>query len=154
MDRLSIMSAQQILDTIERLLTAAHHPDIAGVDRYGPAGLNVAVTYASGAHAYVWAVPGRTVVKPVDLPENLGDYRPRVLHLIKLVCDLLEMARPDGMQWRTVAVDGVHLAPCGIEVRAGGETTLLQVNAGGAPGLDSDPAAWDGWRIPEAVRGA
>jgi len=133
---------------------AAEHPDIAGVDQYGPAGLNVAVTYASGAQAYVWAVPGRTVANPVDLPEDLGDYQPRVLPLIKLVCDLLETARPDGMQWRTVAVEGVHLAPCGIEVRAGGETTLLHMNAGCAPGLDSDPAAWDGWQIPATVQGA
>lgn len=147
------MNTTDVLDLIEKLLTAAGHPDIAQVEQYGqgtpqsPAG--VAVTYQSGAQAFVWAVAGKPKTEPVELPEDLGPYKFRANHALKLVIDLLEAAKPAGIGgWRTVAYDGVGQRPAGLEVRTDQGVVALRVTSGGAPGPDSDPQAWAGWTIP------
>lgn len=136
-----------IFDMLERLINAAGHPDITGTYRYGQDETAVAVTYASGAKAFVWPAE-KTKVTAVDLPDDPGDYAARVRHLLHLLVDLLETARPDGWVWRTVGVDGVDLAPCGLEIRAGGASVVVRVTAGGAPGPDTDPESFAGWKLP------
>jgi hypothetical protein len=141
----------QILDTLERLLRAAQHPDVIAVDRFASSLTGIAITYQSQAHAYVWLAED-AVVKPAELPAVLPDYKDRVQHVLRLCVDLLEAVTPSGIDaWRTVAVEGAQLSPCGLEVRAGQAGVVLRVTAGGAPGTDSDPATWAGWTIPADI---
>lgn len=138
---------RQIFDMLDRLIQAAGHPDITGTYRYGDSETAVAVTYASGAKAFVWPAD-KAKATPVDLPDDPGDYRARVGYLLRLLVDLLDTARPDGWVWRTVGVEGVDLAPCGLEIRAGGTSVVVRVTAGGAPGPDTDPESFAGWALP------
>ncbi len=148
------MSAQQVFDTIEKLFAATAHPDIAQVERHGTDPQGVTLVCQDGAKAFLWPVPGRTAAKPVDL-DDPGDYKAKVGHVLRMLVDLLDIVQPAGWQWRTVAVEGVHRAPCGLEVRAAGTTVLIRVTCGGPPAADSDPAAWDGWQYPvEQIRAA
>lgn len=141
-----------VLDTIRRLLGAAGHPDMTRVELFDGAQRGVQVVYRSQAKAFVWVVERKVATKPADFPEQMPDYKTRVMHLLRLIVDLLEQVRPAGVEaWRTVSVEGVALEPCGLQVRAGGETVLLRVTAGGAPGEDTDPATFADWRIPARI---
>lgn len=144
------MSAGQILDTIERLFRTAGHPDIVSVGRYGPG--DVEVTYRSLAKAFIWQVRDDVNTRPVEQPDDLGEYKFRAPHALKLLTDLLEIAQPDGWRWRTVAVEGVALAPCGLQVRAGGTDVLLRVTSASTPlPTDSDPADWANCQLPASI---
>lgn len=135
-------------DLIERLLTAARHPDIAAVERFGPDSRNLTIVYGSKAKAFLTVVVGAKT-RPEPLPDDMPEYKFRALHALKLIGDLLDAAKPDGVQWRTVAIEGTHLSPCGLELRsADGATTVLQVTAGGAMVADANPADWADWQIP------
>lgn len=139
-----------VLDVVIRaLLVGAQHPDIAEITRYGR-DQSIDVTYQDLARAYIWPVADDVATRPVDLGD-LGPYKARTRHMLKLIVDLLDVAEPDGWQWRTVAVEGVPLEPCGLEVRAGSAVTLLRVTAGGSlvpEEKQSDPATWVGWALP------
>lgn len=119
--------------------------------RYGDAPQAVGILYHDGAKAFLWPERNRSVDRPANLPEDLGDYRARVNYALRMLADLLAIAQPEGWQWRTVAVEGVHNAPCGLEVWAGGTSVLLRVTSGGAPGPDSDPATWADYQLPTSI---
>lgn len=142
-----------VLDTIERLLKAAQHPDIAGVSQYeGNTGRAIEVAYQSQAKAFIWPVTEKVTTAPADLPNALPEYKFRAQHALKLLCDLLELAKPDGWRWRTVSVEGAALAPCGLEVWMGGKTTLLRVTSASTPlPKDSDPADWADYQLPPSI---
>ncbi len=142
------MIPQQILDTLERLIVACQHPDIDSVYRYGPE-QSIGIVFHSQARAFIW--PSEKPGKPAELPAEPQEYRHRVQYVLSLLSDLLDVVKPDGVQWRTVGVDGTHLSPCGLEIRAGQTRMLLQVTAGGAPAKDTDPASFADWRIPEGI---
>lgn len=149
------MSAERVLDTVEKLVRAAGHPDITDVYRYDDRGTKaVGIVFGSLAKAWIW--PSSERRKPADLPADLGSYEPRTNHMLKLLVDLFEIAQPSGWAWRTVSVEGVHLAPCGIEVDTGGDVVLLRVTAGGAlKDKDTEPARFADWTIPaDTVRDA
>lgn len=147
------MSAGQVLDTIERLFTAAGHPDIAEVTTYlGNTGPAIEVVYQSKAKAFIWPVTDDATATPTELPDELPEYKFRASYALKLLTDMLTIARPEGWRWRTVAVEGVALRPCGLEVWAGGRTTLLRVTSASTPlPADSDPADWAGWQPPASI---
>lgn len=149
------MTVAPVLDTVEKLLTAARHPDIADVYRYPYQGQQaVGIKYKSGAKAFIWPVAGRTPAQPVELPDDLGDYKPRVKYVLRMLVDLLDLAKPDGWQWRVVSVAEVGDQPTALELRVNGQPTLLRVTSGGAPAADSDPADWAGWTYPNDVAAA
>ncbi len=145
-----------VLDTIERLLNAAQHPDVTRIYRYAYQGEPaLALVYSSGVKAYIRPLveKPRPKVTAVDL-DDVGEWRHRVGYVIQLLTDVLEIARPDGWQWRTVAIEGTDRAPSGVEIRAGQTDVVLKVTCGSAS-PDSDPASWAGWAIPaERVRAA
>ncbi|MET0417304.1 MAG: hypothetical protein ABW022_14930 [Actinoplanes sp.] len=145
------MSAQQVLDTVERLFAAAGHPDIEGVERYGRDPQAVMVVYRSRAKAFLWPVLEKASTRPAELPTDLGEYKFRTLHALRMLVDLLEIAQPDGWQWRPVAVDDATAAS-GIEVKAGGQVTLLRVTSGSPMGPDADPADWADWTYPSQAQ--
>jgi hypothetical protein len=139
-----------VLDTIEHLLAAAQHPDIAEVYRYDYQGHRaVGVKYQSGAKAFIWPDLGKAAVTAVELPDDLGDYKPRVKYVLRMLVDLLELTKPDGWQWRTVGVEGVGVPPSALEVKTPEGRVLVRVTSGGAPAADSDPADWAGWTYPD-----
>ncbi|MGK5682393.1 hypothetical protein [Actinoplanes sp. URMC 104] len=149
------MTVGSVLDAIETLIRAAQHPDIADVYRYTFAGEQaVGIVYQSGAKAFIWPVKERTAAQPADLPDALGDYKPRVRYVLRMLTDLLELTKPEGWQWRVVAIEGVGSGPCALELRVAGQTVLLRVTSGGAPAADSDPADWAGWTYPDGVAAA
>lgn len=147
------MGSTHVLDVIERLWTVADHPDVTTVHRYDGAQTGVAVVYRSGAKAFFAVGQGKPpATRPAGMPQDLGPWKVRTLHALKLTLDLLDLAQPDGMRWRTVAVDGVHLSPAGIEFAVGAEKVLVRVTAGGASGEDSKLEDFAGYVIPEAVK--
>jgi hypothetical protein len=145
------VTPQQILDTLERLLRAAQHPDVIEVYRYAQSHEGIGIVYSTRAKAFVWLAPD-AVSTPAELPAELPPWETRVQHVLTLLVELLDAARPAGIDgWRTVAVGGTDLAPCGLEVRAGQTRVVLRVTAGGAQGKDSDPQDWAGWTIPAGI---
>ena len=139
------------LDTIAALFQAAGHPDITAVERYGRDGQSVVVRYRPKAEAFF--EPSKAKSSPVELPEILPPYRFRAQHALKLLVDLLEVAKPAGITgWRTVGIDGVDLAPCGIELRTDSGVVLLRVTAGSPTLLDADPQEWADWRPPDPLQ--
>lgn len=144
------MAGDSVLDTIERLLKAAQHPDMTAFSRFSnPSYTGIAITYADDAHAFISVEPEKVKTRVVRLPEVMPEYKTRVVHLLALLVELLELTKPAGWQWRLVEVEGVHLSPSGLEVNVNGAVTLLRVTAGGAPGVDTDPATFADWRIPD-----
>ncbi len=138
------------LDTVAALFQAAGHPDITDVERYGKDGQSVVVRYRPKAEAFFEQVQAKS--SPVELPENLPPYRFRARHALSLLVQLLEVAKPAGISgWRTVGIDGVDLAPCGIELRTDQGVVLLRVSAGSPTLLDADPQEWADWRPPDPL---
>jgi hypothetical protein len=113
----------------------------------------VCVVYSSDAKAF-FSIATAKGVKPAELGEDLGPWKFRAHHALRLLLDLLEAAQPDGWRWGTVAVDGVDASPSGIEITANGQTVVLRVTAGGAMAADSNPEGFADYRIPDGVRGA
>lgn len=145
------MTPQQILDTLERLLRYAQHPDVREIYRYAESLEGIGLIYSSRAKAFVWLAPNAKA-QPAELPAELPPWETRVQHVLKLLVELMDAARPAGIDaWRTVAVEGTDLSPCGLEIRAGQTRAVVQVTAGGAPGKDSDPADWADWTIPADI---
>lgn len=142
------MAGDSVLDIIERLLSSAQHPDMTAFSRFSASYTGIAITYADDAHAFISVEPEKVKTRVVRLPEVMPEYKTQVVHLLALLVDLLELAKPAGWQWRLVEVEGVHLSPSGLEVNVNGAATLLRVTAGGAPGVDTDPATFADWRIP------
>ncbi|MFI5934172.1 hypothetical protein [Actinoplanes sp. NPDC051494] len=146
------MTPAEALDLVERLLTAAQHPDVSRVYRYDGATSGVALTYRSDAKAFFSPMPGKVGVQPADLPEDLGRWTFRGNYALKMLVDLLEAVRPAAVTgWRTVAIDKIAMKPAGIELSGPGGTVVLRVTSGGPMGLDSDPADFENWRLPEGI---
>lgn len=156
------MQSAQVLDVVERLFNAAEHPDIVAVERYGrdvqpggqsPAG--VAVTYQSGAQAYLWAdEPGRPAPEPCPLPDEMPELKFRALPALKLLVELLDVARPAVFTaWRTVAFNGLGLKPSGLELRcADGSTAYLRATSGSGPTHEPTTPQHTDYAIPEGVK--
>lgn len=142
-----------VLDTIERLLNDAGHPDVVEVSRYPHHGEQaVKIRYRDQAQAFIWPEQGKRT-RPAG-QDDLGPYAARAGHVIDLLVKLLDIAQPEGWRWRTVAVEGVHREPAGIEVSAGGATVLLRVTSGAstlAEEAQSDPASWADWEPPASI---
>jgi hypothetical protein len=146
------MSAQQVLDVLERLVTAAGHPDIVRVEQFGGSMGGLAIVYRSGATAYLSPVTEKATA--VGLPGVLPEYQFRIQHALRLLVDVLEVAKPSGWRWRTVGIDGVALSPCGLEVDGPAGRVVFRA-IGGSPTLhDADPAVWAGWSVPGEVANA
>ncbi len=146
------MTADRALDIVRGLFGAAQHPDIRNAARYeNRSQQGVAVLYRSGAKAFLWLAEGRT--KPADFPEEFPEYKHRAMYALKLLVDLLDAVRPVGVEaWRTVEVEGTALSPCGVEIRAGGETVLLRVTSASPPVEETaHPSQWAGWEIPAGI---
>ncbi len=137
-------------DIVAALFDSCGHPDIIGVERYGKNDQAVMVRYRAGAEAFFEPTTGKTA--PVDLPEQMPAYKFRAQHALKLLVGLLEAAKPAGVTgWRLVSINGVDLAPCGIELRTDSGVVLLRVFGGSPTGLDADPSEWADWRIPDSL---
>lgn len=145
------MTGDDLLTVLERLFKAAQHPDVTRVERFDGALHGVAAIYTSGAKAFFSVVTDRAQTQQADMPADLGPWKVRTHHALKLLLDLLEVAQPAGWKWRTVNIAGVPKSPSGIEFTDGAGTVLVRVTAGGPMALDSDPADWAGWTIPADV---
>lgn len=166
----------QVLDVIERLLTAAAHPDIVTVERYGPdlgpwgptveqskvtTISGVRVVHRSTATASLWEAvwPGE---KPVPAPDVLPAPRQnRAPRLAVLAARLLDVAKPDGFTaWRLVALPNLGLVdkqaglPFGLSiVTADRSQHLLRASATGPTvGEDPDVEPFPDYVIPEEVK--
>ena len=98
--RLAIMS-EQVLDTVERLLKAAQHPDMTAFQHFSASYTGLTITYADQAHAFISIEPAKVKTRAAQLPEVMPEYKTRVVHLLTLLVDLLDLARPAGWQWRS-----------------------------------------------------
>lgn len=145
------MNSNHVLDVIEKLWTAAQHPGVTRVERFDGALHGVAVIYTSGAKAFFSVVTDRVQTQQADMPADLGPWKVRTHHALKLLLDLLEVAQPAGWKWRTVNIAGVPKSPSGVEFTDGAGSVLVRVTAGGPMALDSDPADWPDWTIPAGV---
>jgi hypothetical protein len=166
-----------VLDTIERLLRAAGHPDIVDIERYGPnqgawgpsvktPGMDqrgitgVRVTHQSTATASLWEANwhGET---PVDTPAVMPPPRQnRGPRLAILTAWLLDIARPgDFKAWRLVALPEVGktdtrgATPVGLSViTADGQRVLLRASATGAVvGEDPLDEPFPDWEPPPSI---
>lgn len=156
----AFMESAQVLDVVERLHSAAQHPDIVLVKRYGrdekpggksPAG--VSLKYQSGSEAYIWAATAEAAV-PADLAPEVASRRIRGPHTIRLLLRLFDVAQPELFTaWRTVAFPDLGLSQvCGIELNgADGSIFVLRVTSGSGP-TDPDGDPFPDYVIPEGVR--
>lgn len=155
------MGSAQVLEVVERLFNAAEHPDIVEVKRYGrdlkpggqsPAG--VSITYGSGAQTYLFAdEPSTPTPQPHPLPEQMPPLKLRAQHALKLLVELLDVARPDGFTaWRTVSFPGISMEPCALEIRCtdGTSAYLRATCASGSTG-DPDTEPFPDYVIPAAL---
>lgn len=158
------MTPADVLNLIERLHLAAHHPDIRTVEQYGhdkPSSLKgVAITYQSGSAAYLFVdKPPRSSPDPAPcpMPDVMPARKTRALHALKFLVELLDAAKPAQFTaWRTVAFEGSDapgLKPCALAIRcADGSTLHLRVTAGFGGHADQDEAAaHEDYRIPEPL---
>ncbi len=171
------MLASPLLDMIEKLLTAARHPDIVKIEQYGPGQgawgpdvdqnkvksiTGIKVTHQSSATASIWLAQWPGQEQPIDEPAQLPLPRQnRAPRLAIFVKQLLDVAQPAELKaWRIVKLSKLgnpdtqaHL-PSGLSVvAAAGERTLLRVAAtgatvGGEPEMDPFPS----YTIPEEVK--
>jgi hypothetical protein len=155
-----------VLDVIERLLTAANHPDIVKVERYGTgteAGgptaeksktshlVGVKVHHQSTSTASLWgSVPSG--VTPAEPPAELPAPRLRAPRLVLLVAQLLDAARPaEFTSWQLFTVDELGSAlPYAIGITcADGSKVLLQASSAGASvGREPDEDPFPDWQVP------
>ncbi len=164
--------ADRILDILERLLTAAHHPDIVAVEQYGPGdgpwgpksdpkkvrGISgVRVVHQSTATASLWLAVWdgeQPVEAPAVWPVPRQNRAPR---LAMFAAQLLEHAKPAEVKaWRLVALPGLGNQekqaglPFGLSVvMADGSRVLLRATATGATvGFDPDEEPFPDYVIP------
>lgn len=156
------MKPAAVLDVFEQLLTAAAHPDIVDVSRYGkdvepggqsPAG--VCVKHQSGSEAYLWVAAARPEPTPCPIEGGVPAPKFRAHRLLRLVLDLLDVAKPDVFTgWAPCAFPGVYPdAAAGLRVahRDGG-VTFLRVTAGAGPAGDPTEEPFPDYTIPEGVK--
>jgi hypothetical protein len=170
----AVGAKMQVLDTIERLLTAADHPDIVKVERYGPGDgpwgptvqeskvkhiTGVKVTHQSTATASVWEAiwPGE---QPVDPPTTLPAPRSaRAPRLLILVSQLLDVAQPETLKaWRLVTLPDLGATgstlPAGLSLvdRDGGRLLLRATATGPTVGDEPTVDPFPDYVIPEEVK--
>lgn len=165
------MSANQVLDTVERLLRSAQHPDIVAIERYGPnqgpwgpsvqespaKGITgVRVTHQSTATASLWLAvwPGEI---PVPAPAVMPAPKLRAARIAILAAQLLDVARPPEFKaWRLVALPGIGLdedLPSGLSfVTAAGERVLLRSSATGVTvGEEPEEEPFPAYQLPASI---
>lgn len=156
------MQLPEVLDLLQRLLTAAQHPDIVEVRVYSggpePARNGVAVKDRRGGNMYlagaVWK--GET---PVDAPEVLPPPKLGVQRIAALTVKLLDVAKPAELQaWRLVALpdlgptDARGVTPSGVSlVGADGSKVLLRALHGGSQTGDPAEDPYPDWRVPATL---
>jgi len=146
------VNVDALLDLVQRLLSAAQHPDVSSVERYDGAAKGVVVTYRSGAKVFFAGAAGKPRTEPAGLGDDLGPWKFRRNYAMRMLLDVLEVARPAGLSgWRTVAIEKVDVKPGGIELVTDSGPMVLHVTSGGPMILDSDPADFAGWRVPDGI---
>ncbi len=172
------MAKTSVLDVMERLLTAAAHPDIVHVERYGPGlgpwGPNVqqstvkAITGVRVVHQSTATASLREAVWPGEQPVDVPAVMPapkqnRAPRLAIFAYQLLEAARPAELKaWRLVTLPDLGNQakqaglPFGLSVvTADGQKMLLRVTATGPTvGGEPDDEPYPDYVIPEEVRSA
>lgn len=166
----------QVLDVIETLLRAAKHPDIAGIERYGPGQgpwgptvntskvskiTGVYAKHQSTATASLWEAvwPGE---QPLDtIPTMPTPKQNRAPRLLLFVAQLLEVAQPAQFKaWRLVSLpdlgspkvqDGL---PFGLSiVTIEDKRVLLRATATGPTmGFEPETEPFPDYVIPQEVK--
>ncbi|GAA4976885.1 hypothetical protein [Actinoplanes utahensis] len=160
------MQLGQVLNVMETLLTAAAHPEIEAVERFGtdaapggPSPAGVRVRYVDGALAYLWGgvwTSESDLPTPESLPPPAGRRPDR---LAVLAVWLLDAARPAALRsWRLVGLPNLGptaergKAPRGVRiVCADGTSLLLRVTAAGGPERAPAEEPFPDWRVPEGL---